>query len=289
MGANYTKFRHLVGKISLKNKFNIRKTPAFVLEFIDLLGRNRLQYVHSQYKDVYIGDSVFVIEKISNDEYIRRKCLYNHLNRLNYPVAVYSNMYWKDGYFFGKMFKYDMDLFEYLKTEEVDLKHLIKSLVPTLKALHASGIYPQDIKPENIFINIFEGHVDYYFGDLEYALVKGDFETGNIENRSWIRTKHYSPGFAKPSTALEARRNDIYAMAVMIGRIDSYYNNGFSYNVFLNYRGRIMSKDFDDKWKINKNLKYAEKCANFIISGLNYESCICNFLSVLQRTNNNSV
>ena len=283
MGGKYTKFKRLSGKYIVSNKFKNKTTPAFVLEFMDLLKRNRLKYVTSQYKDVYMGEAVFVIEEISKVEFCRRRRLNTRLTELNCNVVVYTNMYWQDGYFFGKMFKYDMDLFEYLRTEKICIESLLESLVPTLKAIHACGIYLQDIKPENILIDIYDNHIKFYFADFDYAFMEEDFPLF-VHKRPWIRTMHYSPELGKPKTVLEARRNDIYAIAVMVGRIETFYNNGLEYNVFLRPRGGIMDRNFDDKWNLDRDLIYADKCASFIISGLNYERVINRFLFVLKNS-----
>ncbi len=286
MGSRYSKFKNLKGKFDVQSKFRQQQAPAFVFEFIHLLKSNKLKHVPSQYKDVYLGDSVFVLEKITKIEYCRRKRLNRKLIEICSNVVVYNDMYWQDGFFYGKMVRYDMDLFEYLKTEKLSVPYFLSSIVPTLKKLHSSGIYLQDIKPENIFLKIDE-HVKFYFADLDYAFMADDFPLF-VRDRPWIRTKQYSPELGRPKTPLEARRNDIYAIAVMVGRIEAFYNNGLVYNVFMTVKGTIMNKTFDDKWKIDKELVYSRHCANFIVNGVNYRQSIHRFLTLLQRANNYS-
>lgn len=288
MGTKYVKMRDSVaGRYMPGRKFKIKTTPVFILSFAYKLNRNRFKYKEGQFKDIYLAETAYVVEAISKKEFHRRVMINNEMVCYEF-VATYKTMHWYDGLFFGEMNVYDMDLFEFLKDEKINLKHFLDKMIPALQTLHANGIYLQDIKPENIFVDVFHNDINFLFADIDYALVKSDFPF-EIQKRPWIRTKEYSPESRKPMSKMEARRNDLYAFAVMVGRIESFYLNDYMFNIFCKKKGNIISKTFDDRWKIPDEFKYSQKCANFIVSGMNYVSQIELFLLSLQRTNNNSV
>jgi len=280
MGNRHVQINHQHLKAKVPNY-----APSFVLELFKLIryGRGSMK---GDKKKVFLAEYVYIIEPISHVEYCRRRRLHLKLEIINH-VANYEDMYWYRGMFYGRMKRYDMDLFEYLREDNVDVSHLIKTLVPTLRKLHADGIYLQDIKPENIFVDICTNHIKFFFADVDYAFMKRDFPLF-VHERPWVRTKHFSPELGKPQNKVEAIRNDLYAMAVMIGRIETFYINGDLYNVFTKPRGRIMSRDFDDRWKMKKDYVYATYCANFIMSGMHYRHIIKRFLYTLETANNNS-
>lgn len=282
MGNRSIKIKH-----PLINKKIPKNAPDFVLEFARLI-KNKHGTLYGQRKKIFLSDDVYVVEDISKVEFIRRQRIHKRLSDIKCNVATYKDMYWNNGTFFGKMKRYDMDLFDYLKDEQVCLPTLLRTLIPCLRAIHANGIYLQDIKPENIFLDIYPTHTQFYFADVDYAFVDHDFPLF-VDRRPWMRTKDFSPELGKPRERLEAIRNDMYAMAVMVGRIETFYNNGEMYNIFTKHKGRILDREFDDRWKLNKEYVYAERCANFIMTGLHYEHVVLKFLYTLEATNYNSV
>ena len=283
MGNRYIKIKH--PQINAKVPKN---APGFVLEFIRLL-KNRRGTLQGDKKKIFKSEDVYILEPISRVEYCRRRRLHSRLTDLKCNTVIYDDMYWYDGLFFGKMKRYDMDLFEYLRDERINIPDMLRQLIPSLQMMHSYGIYLQDIKPENIFIDVHStNNIEYCFGDVDYAFLEEDFPLF-IDDRKWLRTREFSPELGKPKTQLEARRNDMYAFAVMIGRIETFYNNGEMYNVFTKTKGRIIDRDFDDRWKLNEEYVYAEKCANFIMSGLHYKHVINKFLYTFNTTNNYSV
>ena len=280
MGNRYLKFRNH----DIPVKFYRFNTPGWCLKMIRMTNNGRFA-VQGKSKKIFLGEDVYVVEKISKAEFCRRKRLHTKLSQNNCGCATYTEMHWNNEYFVGKMPRFDLDLFEYLKEEKINIPEMLDQLIPSLQNIHASGIYLQDIKPENIFVNIFEDDLQFVFADVDYAFMSTDFPQF-ADKRPWIRTIEFSPEMGKPRSKSQATRNDIYAIAVLVGRIETYYNHNEVYNIFCKAKGSIINRDFDDRHKINREFVYAEMCANFILTGVLYRHCIKSFLHRLQCADN---
>ena len=196
---------------------------------------------------------------------------------------MYKEMFYFDGISIGKMDRYEIDLFELLKTCLVDLDDFVWKICRILKHLHDVGVYVQDLKPENIFVNINENEFVYYVGDIEYSFLNYDFvDPSVIKKRGWIRTLNFCPNVGKPKTKLEAMRNDYYALAIIIGRIETFYMKRVKLNVFCEPREGIF-EDWDDRdsLKYIQGLKYSRFCSDFIVEKLFYKTHVENFIPTL--------
>ena len=259
--------------------------PDFVNEFIYQYTFHQLKYIKGQYKDLFFCDNkVYGIEKISKTEFERRKILQKKIKNIK-NVVMYSESFYLNGCIIGIMDKYEMDLFELLKCSNIDIIDFVSQISSGLTHLHKCGVYIQDLKPENIFVNIDnQDRFVYYIADIEYAFMDSDFS--NIISRPWIRTLHYTPCLRKPKTKIEAVRNDYYAFAVMIGRIETFYHNNLQLNVFCEPRTSILEKDWDDRYKLEEwVLIYSKFCSDFIVERLYYKNDIINFIPTLLGMN----
>lgn len=275
--------------------FKDRFLPTFVKAFLREYTLHKLTYVKAQYKDLFFHDGkVYALEEINNIEYNRRKIMRRKLLNMDVNFVMYNEIFYMHGCFIGVMEKYDMDLFEYLKTTKIDLDDFVCQICKVISSFHKNGIYLQDLKPENIFIKIEENDAPtYYIADFEYALMDHDFENPIfIKKRRWVRTLQYCPNVGKPTTIIEAVRTDLYALAVIIGRIETTYTNNVELNIFLNKRYRVVKEEWDDRKKLEhfKNNKYSTLCADFIAENFFYIEHINSFVTILtqlaKRTDN---
>ena len=146
--------------------------------------------------------------------------------------VTYSDMYWEKGIFYGKMLKYDSTLYDYIKGSNVHLPSLINTLIPCLKVLHNNGIYLQNISTKSIYVRVLSSHVEYSFGKVDYAFMKRDFPFF-IAGRKWVKNPLYTASPYKPTIKYEAIRNDVYAIAILIGHIEMYLHGNKMLNIFL--------------------------------------------------------
>lgn len=261
----------------------IDEMPDFVNEFIYRYNMHQLKYLKAEYKDLFFHDDhVYGIERISESEFIRRQTLQKRVKSIN-NVCMYKEMFYLDGITIGKMKKYEIDLFELLKTCLVDLDDFVWRLCTTLTDLHEAGIYVQDLKPENIFVDMKDNEFIYHIGDIEYSFLNYDFvDPSFVKKRTWIRTLNFCPNLGKPQTKLEAIRNDYYALAIIIGRIETFYIRKVKLNVFCEPREAIFEHwDDRDTLKYIQGLKYSEICSDFIVEKLFYKTHVKNFIPTL--------
>lgn len=254
--------------------------PKFVNSFIYQYNMHQLTYIKGEYKDLFFSDNkVYGIEIISETEFSRRIVLQDKIKNIK-NVVMYKEMFYLENVIIGVMDRHEIDMFELLKTCQINLDDFVKKICCILKKLHKNGIYIQDLKPENIFVDITETEFIYNIGDIEYALFDADFDTKM--SRLWVRTLNYSPNLNKPKTCLEAMRNDYYSLAVIIGRIETFYNNEIKLNVFCEARKGVFEEGWDDRYKLKgENLKYSKFCSDFIVEKLFYKQHVQNFLSTL--------
>ena len=255
--------------------------PNFVNFFFYQYKYHQLKYVKGEYKDLFFHDNnVYGLELISNSEFNRRIILQEKVQSIDH-VVMYNKMFYIHGVAIGVMDRYEIDFFELLKTCQINIDDFVQQICVILKNLHQHGVYIQDLKPENIFVSITSEKFVYHIGDIEYALMDGDFKDP-VQKRVWVRTLNYCPNLGKPKTKLEAIRNDYYALAVIVGRLETFYVNETKINVFCEPRKSIFMEGWDDRYKLNdQDLKYSNFCSDFIVEKLFNKKDIKKFLPTL--------
>jgi len=261
---------------------HIKRNSPLLKEVYSIFEHNMFELKQGNYKDVLKTNiSCFAIEVHPYVQKFRKQRLYSKLADVENVVVPKKIEYVRleDNKLLSvsKMDSYDTDLFDYLDDNKmINIPNFVRQMTKTIKTIHDAGIYCIDFKPENILLNV--NQQKFFITDIDNALMASDFLDRRILRRQkWVRTPCYEPGLGKPCTRLEAVRTDLYALSLSIGRIESNYKHGKSYNVFLNPRNGIIDSDFDDRYKIPLELPFSRFCANFMVRDLMYKERIVNY------------
>lgn len=275
-----------------KSTIKIDDCPIFVQQFLYHYKNRQFQYLAGTYKDLFAkNDIIYSVEKMDHVEFCRRRKLYTDIENLRINTIMPTKVHYLNGCLIGEMRRLEVDLFEFLKNDYINLDEFVLQISRIICKLHANGIFMQDFKLENILVDVHDNsQLTYYLCDLDFALRKEDyFHREIIKKRIWVRTPEYTPTIHKPMTVFEAVRNDLYAFAKTIGLIETTFFLNKTYNVFTKKREDIVDDEFDDRDRIihykanGHDYRYAEFCADFMLEGIIYKSNIFNFLKTLKK------
>lgn len=263
---------------------HIKRNTPLLKEVWNIFEHNMFELKQGNYKDI-LKTSVYSYA-IEVHEYIqkfRKKRLYSKLATVKdlnvvIPESVeYVNLDNNRLLSISKMESFDTDLFDYLDEDNmINIPNFVGQMSSTMDKIHRAGIYCIDFKPENILLNVNDQK--FFITDIDNALMKHDFASRHILRRQkWVRTECYEPGLGKPCNEIEAIRTDLYGLSLTIGRIESHYKYGKSYNVFLYPRNGIIDDKFDDRSSIPLDMLLSRFCANFMVRDLMYKERIVNY------------
>lgn len=263
---------------------HINRNSPLLKEVYSIFEHNTFELKQGNYKDILKTNVYsYAIEVHEYIQKFRKNRLYSKLATVNdlnvvIPESIeYVQLERNQVLSISKMKSYDTDLFDYLDDNKmINIPNFVCQMTSTINKIHNAGIYCIDFKPENILLNINDQK--FFITDIDNALMKQDFISRQILRRKkWVRTACYEPGLGKPCNEIEAIRTDLYALSLTIGRIESHYKYGKTYNVFLNPRNGIIDDNFDDRSYIPLQMKLSRFCANFMVRDLMYKERIVNY------------